>query len=411
MRYRIATTTLLAVALLSTATANAQSSIAPGHDHGAHHVEAGPSTMNISIAPNRGLKVGEPATFTLLLTTENGKPVIPADLQLAHTEKVHLLIVDPSLTDYHHAHPQPDNKPGTYTFTLTPNKAGEYKVFADLLPVATNKQEYATTTFTVTGTSAAVEKVVSKMATVDGYTFTLKFETEPPTAGQPNRAWVTVTGADGKPFEQLEPVMGAFAHTVGFSEDRAEIVHLHPLGKEPETAQQRGGPTLEFHIDVATGGYKKLFTQVQIGGKPVFAPFGIDVLAVKSGQNTHAGGHGHDEPVIIPATVDTILAAVDQRVAAIDQAIVSGELAKVHNEAFAARDLLAALPGKVDRLGAAEAKALDAAIGRIRQQAALLDKFGDAGDAAQTRTVLTRFKQEIAHIRQQIAGKAGGHTH
>lgn len=148
---------------------------------------------------------------------------------------------------------------------------------------------------------------------------------------------------------------------------------------------------------------------MQIDGKPVFAPFGIEVASAKPDKAAaadhgghHGQPHGGDEPVAIPATVDGILAAVDQRVAAIDQAIADGKLAKVHGEAFAARDLLAALPEKVGGLGEAKAKALAAAIGRIRQQAGLLDKFGDAGDVAQTRAVLARFKQEIAGIRQQV---------
>lgn len=406
--------TRFVVALLSAAAPNAHSEAAEGHDHGAHHA-AGPSTIRASIAPTRGLKVGEAADFTLSLLSKDGKPVTPAELQVAHTEKVHLLIIDPSLTDYHHEHPQPGSAPGAYTFMLTPEKAGEYKVFVDLLPVAANRQEYATASFTVAGTPAANEKVTNRTATVDGYTFALKFEQEQPIAGRPQRAWLTVTGADGKPFDRLEPVMGAFAHMVGFSEDRAEIVHIHPLGREPATAAERSGPTLEFQIDLATGGYKKLFAQVQIEGNPVFVPFGIDVPPANPSEVAQADGpgrhHGHDEPVAIPATVAEILAAVDRHVAAIDRAIVSGALAKVHGEAFAARDLLAALPEKVNGLSAADAKTLATAVGRIRQQAGLLDKFGDAGDAAQTRAVLARFKQEIAGIRQQLAGEPGHHAH
>ena len=260
------------------------------------------------------------------------------------------------------------------------------------------------------GTPAPVEKVKNKKTTVAGYTFELKFEEEPPAAGHPHKARMTVTGPDGKPFAKLEPVMGAFAHLVGFSEDRTEIAHIHPLGQEPGTAAERGGPTLEFQTDFATGGYQKLFAQVQIDGRPLFAPFGIDVTPAKPDKTASAAEHeqhnGHDEPAAIPATVTEILAAVDQRVAAIDQAIAGGNLAKVHGEAFVARDLLAALPEKVASLNEAETKALDAAIGRIRQQAGLLDKFGDAGDAAQTRAVLARFKTEIAGIRQQVAGKS-----
>ena len=414
MKFRFSTAILLAAALLSASVANAQSSPPENHNHGDHGA-TGPSTISASIAPASGLKVGEPATFTLSLVTRDGKPITLADLQVAHTEKIHLLIVDPSLTDYHHEHPKPGSVPGTYTFAITPNKAGEYKVFADLLPVATNRQEYAMTRFVVAGTSAPVEKVTNRKTTVAGYTFELKFEEEPPAAGHPHKAWLTVTGPDGKPFAKLEPVMGAFAHLVGFGEDRAEIAHVHPLGQEPGTAAERGGPTLEFQTNFAAGGYQKLFAQVQIDGKTVFAPFGIEVASAKPDQAASAAGHGQshggDEPVAVPATSDEILAAVDQRVAAIDQAIAGGKLAKIHGEAFAARDLLAALPGKAAGLGPAEIKALDAAIGRIRQQAGLLDKFGDAGDAAQTRAVLARFKQEIAGIRQQVAEKSGGHSH
>lgn len=414
MTLRLSTAALLAVALLSATVANALSSATESDDHGAHDA-ANPSTISASIAPASGLKVGEPATFTLSLVAKDGKPITLADLQVAHTEKVHLLIVDPSLSDYHHEHPKPGPTPGTYTFALTPGKAGEYKVFADLLPVATNRQEYAVARFTVMGTPTTVDKIVNRTVTVAGYQFDLKFEEDPPVAGHLDKARLTVTGPDGKPFAKLEPIMGAFAHLVGFNQNRSEIAHIHPLGQEPGTVEERGGPTLKFQTKFVTGGYQKLFAQVQIDGRPVFAPFGIDVTPVKPDKTVSAVGHGQshgsNEPAAIPATRAEILVAVDQCIAAIDQAITAGKLAKVHGEAFAARDLLAALPEKVAGLNPTETKALAAAISRIRQQAGLLDKFGDAGDAAQTRAVLARLKTEIAGIRQQVEGKPDRHAH
>lgn len=409
MPSRISTAVLLAVTLLPVSIACAYAEASEKLDHGAHD-QAGSSTISAAIAPASGLKPGEPATLTLSLTAKDGQPVTPADLQVAHTEKVHLLIIDPSLSDYHHVHPEPGSKPGTYVFTLTPKRAGEYQIFADLLPTASQQQQYAVARFTVAGTPSAIDKVLNSTATVAGYTFVLQVADGKITAGQPGMARLTVIGADGQPFAQLEPVMGAFAHMVGFNEERSEVAHIHPLGKEPETATERGGPTLEFHTHFATGGYKKLFAQVQIDGKPIFAPFGIEVTSAKPNQATPTSGHGthgRDAAVGIPATIAELLAAVDQRVAAIEQAIASGKLAKVHGEAFAARDLLAALPDKTGGLNAAETKALNAALGRIRQQASLLDKFGDAGDAAQTHAVLIRFKNEIVGIRQQIADKPG----
>lgn len=410
--------TLIAVGLLAASAANAQhhdhGAEAKGeHSHGEAHamsMESGPSTIRATVSPSSGLKVGEPATLTISLVTKDGRPVTQEDLKVAHTEKVHLLIVDPSLADYHHEHPKVGSAPGSYTFTITPRKAGEYKLFADLLPNATGKQEYAATTFVVEGAPSLVEKTVNRTTTVDGYTFDLKFEEEKFSAGHPHMAWVTVTGPDGKPFDKLEPVMGAFAHVVGFSEDRNEIAHIHPMGKEPKTADERGGPKLEFHTDFKTGGYKKLFVQVQIGGKQVFAPFGVEVLPASAhapGEAAaHAGGHGHShDEVEIPATLEALLSGVDHRVAAIDAAIAGGQLAKVHGEAFAARDLIAAIPGMVSGLSDADSKSLSAGIARIRQQAGLLDKFGDAGDAAQTKAVLAKFKADIMSIRKLVEGK------
>jgi hypothetical protein len=87
---------------------------------------------------------------------------------------------------------------------------------------------------------------------------------------------VTIT-KDGKPFTQLEPVMAAFAHIVGFSEDRKTVVHIHPMGIEPTKESDRDGPTLQFHIEPNKAGFTKMFVQVRVNGKDVFAPFGVMV--------------------------------------------------------------------------------------------------------------------------------------
>jgi hypothetical protein len=71
--------------------------------------------------------------------------------------------------------------------------------------------------------------------------------------------------------------MGAFAHVVGFSENYHSIMHIHPMGKEPETAQDRGGPVLHFHIDPNRPGFVKIFAQVRIKGQDFYAPFSVMV--------------------------------------------------------------------------------------------------------------------------------------
>lgn len=122
---------------------------------------------------------------------------------------------------------------------------------------------------------AAITKTTVMSSTVDGYSFTLALDGEPK-AGAAVMGNITVT-KNGKPFNQLEPVMGAFAHVVGFTEDYNSVLHIHPMGKEPTSDTERGGPKLEFHIEPKKAGFVKLFAQVRIGGKDIFAPFGVTV--------------------------------------------------------------------------------------------------------------------------------------
>jgi len=116
------------------------------------------------------------------------------------------------------------------------------------------------------------------------------------------------------------------------------------------------------------------------------------------------GQQGHESPenakMTIPATVAEILAAVDVQVAALEKTIVANELHKVHLTAFEIRDLLLALPEKASALSAEGKTALKSSLGKIKQQAGLLDKFGDSGDLAQTKTVFMKFKDEIEKIKQ-----------
>ena len=249
-----------------------------GMDHGCVHDEmAAKNTVKLALEPATPLQAGKTSKVLVKLNAvADGKPISSDGLKEAHTKKLHLLIVDPSLTDYHHIHPVAGKNAGEFVFDFTPKKNDNYRVWADVIPVATGKQEYVMMDM---GNSAkdkaAISKSTSMTSTVDGYTFTLALDGEPK-AGSAVMGNITVT-KDGKPFNQLEPVMGAFAHVVGFTEDYNSVLHIHPMGKEPTSNTERGGPKLEFHIEPGKAGFVKLFAQVRIGGKDVFAPFGVTV--------------------------------------------------------------------------------------------------------------------------------------
>jgi len=227
--------------------------------------------------------VGREAKAVLKLTTLDAEPVKLADLREVHTRKIHLLIVDQSLSDYHHEHPVESEVPGEYRFAFTPRQGGVYRAWADVQPLLTGFQEYAMAEIpSLSAASGAVDRTYPGATEVDGlrYQLTLEASAGVIRAGQPVDARVRVTGAGGKPFTALEPLMGAFAHLVGFREDRGAVLHMHPIEARPlgPRGDDRGGPELSFRIFAPTPGYYRLFLQVQIDGRSRFVPFGIDVL-------------------------------------------------------------------------------------------------------------------------------------
>lgn len=248
-----------------------------GHDDKKMEKMVAQNTVKLALEPATALVAGKTTQVIVELNAiADGKPLSLDDLKEAHTKKLHLLIIDPTLTDYHHIHPVAAKNPGEYVFDFAPLKSDSYRVWADVIPVATGKQEYVQADMGMsTKQKASIDKTTSMTATVDGYTFTLALDGEPK-AGSPVMGNIVVT-KDDQPFTQLEPVMGAFAHVVGFTEDYNSVLHVHPMGKEPTSDAERGGPKLEFHIEPEKPGFVKLFAQVRIGGKDIFAPFGITV--------------------------------------------------------------------------------------------------------------------------------------
>lgn len=242
-----------------------------------------PGEPSIALKPflSGPLVAGQPATVRVRLTRKkDGAPVTPDDLLVVHTERIHLLIIDESLGDYHHEHPAPTDVPGEYEFTFTPRRPGPYRVFADVVPRVSNTQEYPVCDLpgSAQGEPLADRASVST-AEVDGLRYELHWETGglPVRAKQPVNATIRVSHLDGRPFTQLEPIMGTYAHIVAFLEDRATVLHIHPVGAEPQKPEDRGGPSFQFRFYAPKSGFIRLYSQVQIGGKSVFAPFGLTV--------------------------------------------------------------------------------------------------------------------------------------
>jgi hypothetical protein len=250
-----------------------------GMSHGdGHSASASVATTKVSVTTEKPLTVGQKSTATVKLTKPDGSPMLLSDLKEAHTEKIHLLINDPSLSDYHHEHPTATAIPGEYTFTFTPSKPGPYRIWADLVPVANDAQEYAIADLAAPTKGEPISnRTPSTTTEVDGLKFAVTFEKPTLKAGEAVLGKLTITKADASPFNELEPVMGAYSHIVGFSEDFNTIAHIHPMGAEPTKPTDRGAGELEFHLLPAKPGLMRLYAQIRVNGQDRFAPFTLEI--------------------------------------------------------------------------------------------------------------------------------------
>ena len=237
---------------------------------------ASPVTMKVT-APQA--RVGDPVDAIVTLKTASGKPIETQDLLVVHTRRLHLLIADPTLTDYQHVHPEPTKEPGTWTFRFTPRASGAYRIFADFTPAATNRGLYANADLQVEPPAdKAVTATRAGANSVEGYNFALTPASLPLRARQTVDLSFTITRSDGA-LVPLERVMDAYAHLVAFDQARSGFAHLHPMQADLSQAPDRVRPTLNFKITIPTAGRYVIWAQVNLAGHETFVPFWFDVQA------------------------------------------------------------------------------------------------------------------------------------
>ena len=244
-------------------------------------VDAVRSPVRLAIATEGEPRAGGMVGARLTLTTSSGAPVTAADLLVVHTEKLHLLVIDASLDDYHHLHPAPTAVPGEYAFAFNPRSAGRYRVFADFTPRATGRALYAGAELMVAGGGGGEDKAGTKPVLktwheveVGALAFALAASREKLRINEASDLTLRVARKDGAPLV-LEEIMGARAHLVAFDEACTGFAHLHP--KETVPAEDGDAQQMGFTLQLADPGYYRLWAQVKVGSREVFAPFGLMV--------------------------------------------------------------------------------------------------------------------------------------
>ena len=101
--------------------------------------------VNVGAAADTGIKADIVKTRDLIefrknpailrLEHKGGSPVMPEELEYQHGAQVHVFMVDPTLSDFHHLYPNPmESAPGNYIYTVTPKTACGYRVWANVKP-------------------------------------------------------------------------------------------------------------------------------------------------------------------------------------------------------------------------------------------------------------------------------------
>jgi hypothetical protein len=209
-----------------------------------------------------------------------GQGVGSLQLVEMHTRRLHVLVIDPSLEDYHHEHPITSGRPGDFVFHFTPRTSGPYLMWLDVTPLATGRNEMPQA---IIGGAGVVTGLVSRttqlQCTHEGWRFELRLDRKRVFAGEPVNARLRVTDPGGKACFGLEPLMGAFAHIVGFLDDRQTMIHVHSHGDPPHELS-RSGPEVPFRFTAPKSGFLKVFVQTQVGGNVLLARFGLPVESI-----------------------------------------------------------------------------------------------------------------------------------
>lgn len=229
-------------------------------------------SIEARIVTPQPLVANQPVQAKLILTHRgSNRPVTPDDLSINHTRKVHLFVVDQSLRDYFHIHPTPGANPGEYNFSFTPNTMNNYSAWADIKLVRDGKAHRLKTAMpSALRRSANAFVPNNSKAFKNGMAFDWNADTRL-RQNSSSMVEVTVTDDQGRPVTDLQPIMGAQAHLVGFSADGQSLIHAHPMHTAP------GDPNLRFHIAPDFCGPVQLYLQVRRNDEDTYVSFGQQV--------------------------------------------------------------------------------------------------------------------------------------
>jgi hypothetical protein len=253
---------------------------------GAHeaHAKADPEEAPlIALHTSEPVEAGKPITLQFSLRDQkSGRPLTPSDIRTTHTEKLHTMVVNSSLTDYHHIHPRYNNQTRTWDATITPKTNERYTSWHDLTKAGEHAPHHVSLALPAGQKARNIPASImhQRQAQADGVRMTWDIK-DGMQQGKASTLYVTMHDANGAPITSFSPIMGADAHLVGFSKDGSHFVHCHPTRTE--------GHVLQFHIQPEHAGHTRFFLQARPNGTDVTIPVGQYIQPnIRAAHASHA---------------------------------------------------------------------------------------------------------------------------
>jgi hypothetical protein len=205
-----------------------------------------------------------------IVDDHGGKAV--RDFDLAHTKRMHMIVVRRDLTGFQHLHPRM-NPDGTWATELRLRDPGSYRLFADF------SHDGEPTTLAgdlrVDGDAElkALPAPVPRQTSDGGYEVSLHSRAAPATQESEMRFTVT---KDGRPVS-VEPYLGADGHLVALREGDLAFLHVHPSEHRQGGGDRRADEQIRFGTTFPAAGAYGLFLQFKHDGKIHTAAFTQEV--------------------------------------------------------------------------------------------------------------------------------------
>lgn len=220
--------------------------------------------------------------FTVL--DKAGEPL--RGFEVAHEKQLHLIVVRSDGAGYQHLHPTLDAGTGRWTAPVTWPEAGTYRIYTDFTPQGAASSLTLTQTVEVDGARTARAPEITRVATVDGYTATLRGDLA---AGGSSDLTVAIA-RNGEPVTGLQPYLGAYGHLVALREGDLAYLHVHAKGDAPQPGST-SGPDIAFGAEAPTAGRYLLYLDFQVDGVVRTAQFVVEATRGGASAPAHDAGH------------------------------------------------------------------------------------------------------------------------